>query len=255
MVMTVTPPRRRRALRTLALTEAKMLGRTPAVLLLAAGLPVTAIIVLGLIPAANRPLAFYHGLSVLQTYLPIIITFSLVMSAVNFLPATLAGYRERGVLRRMFTTPVKPGTLLAAQILLNVALQVVTAALIVGLAVGGFSAATIGQPLGFAASFVATAAGISAVGLLVAAACNARTANAVGAVLFFIVMFLGGLWIPRAAMPAALRDISDFTPAGAGSQAMQSAAAGTWAPWWYFAVLAGYVVVCGVLSLRLFRWE
>ena len=37
--------------------------------------------------------------------------------------------------------------------------------------------------------------------------------------------------------------------------AMQSAAAGAWAPWWYFAVLAGYVVVCGALSIRLFRWE
>jgi ABC-2 type transport system permease protein len=164
-------------------------------------------------------------------------------------------YRERGVLRRMFTTPVKPRTLLAAQILLNLAVQAATVALIVILAVGAFGA-TIGQPLGFIIAFVTTAAAVSAVGLLVAAVCfTGKAANAVGAVLFFVLMFFAGLWIPRATMPAALRDISNFTPVGAGGQAIQSAAAGNWAPWWYFAVLAGYIVVCGALAIRLFRWE
>ena len=89
-----------------------------------------------------------------------------------------------------------------------------------------------------------------------AAVCfTGKAANAVGAVLFFVLMFFAGLWIPRATMPAALRDISNFTPVGAGGQAIQSAAAGNWAPWWYFAVLAGYLVVCGALAIRLFRWE
>lgn len=224
-------------------------------LLLGIGFPVAALIVLGLIPAANKPVAGLGGISVVQTYLPIIIIFTLVMTAVNFLPATLAGYRERGVLRRMFTTPIRPRTLLAAQLLVNLAAEVATVALVVILAVAAFGA-TIGQPPGFAIAFVATTAAASAVGLLVAAACSTgKAANAVGAVLFFVLMFFAGLWIPRATMPAALRDISDFTPVGAGGQAIQSAAAGSWAPWWYFAVLAGYIVVCGALAVRLFRWE
>jgi ABC-2 type transport system permease protein len=254
MVSTAAAPRPGRALRKLTLTETKMLGRTPAVLFWAVGFPVAGIIVLGLIPAANKPVAGLGGISVLQTYLPIIIIFTLVMTAVNFLPATLVSYRERGVLRRMFTTPVKPRTLLAAQILLNLAVQVATVALIVVLAVA--FGATIGQPLDFIIAFVATAAAASAVGLLVAAVCfTSKAANAVGAVLFFVLMFFAGLWIPRATMPAVLRDISDFTPLGAGGQAIQSAAAGNWAPWWYFAVLAGYIVVCGALAIRLFRWQ
>ncbi len=255
MVSSTTAPRPGRALRKLTLTETKMLGRTPAVLFWAVGFPVAGIIVLGLIPAANKPVAGLGGISALQTYLPIVIIFTLVMTSVNFLPTTLVSYRERGVLRRMFTTPVKPRTLLTAQILLNLAVQVVTAALIVVLAVAAFGA-TIGQPLGFIIAFVVTAAAASAVGLLVAAICfTSKAANAVGAVLFFVLMFFAGLWIPRATMPAALRDISDFTPLGAGGQAIQSAAAGNWAPWWYFAVLAGYIVVCGALAVRLFRWQ
>jgi ABC-2 type transport system ATP-binding protein len=84
---------------------------------------------------------------------------------------------------------------------------------------------------------------------------NSEALQAVIAVLFFVLMFFAGLWIPRATMPAALRDISNFTPVGAGGQAIQSAAAGNWAPWWYFAVLAGYLLVCGAFAIRLFRWE
>src|ERR1700753_1516002 len=255
MISTVPAPRQGRALRKLTLTETKMLGRTPAVLFWAIGFPVAGLIVLALISAANRPVAGLGGISVLQTYLPIIIIFTLVMTSVNFLPATLVSYRERGVLRRMFTPPVKPRPLLAAQILLNLAVQAATAALIVILAVAAFGA-TIGQPLGFIVAFIATAAAASAVGLLVGPACyTGKAANAVGAVLFFLLMFFAGLWIPRATMPAVLRDVSDFTPLGAGGQAIQSAAAGTWAPWWYFHVLAGYIVACGVLAIRLFRWE
>jgi ABC-2 type transport system permease protein len=255
MVSATMPTRPGRALRKLTLTETKMLGRTPAVLLWAIGFPVVGLIVLGLIPAANRPVAGFGGLSVLQTWLPVIILFSLVMSAVNFLPATLVSYRERGVLRRMSTTPVRPRTLLTAQILLNLGVQIATMALIVILAVAAFGA-TIGQPLGFIVAFALTAAALSALGLLVAAVCfTGKAANAVGAVLFFVLMFFAGLWIPRATMPAMLRDISNLTPGGAGGQAILSAAAGTWAPWWYFAVLAGYIVGCGALAIRLFRWE
>src|SRR5277367_5940889 len=127
MISTTAAPRPGRALRKLTVIETKMLGRTPAVLVGAVGFPVAGLIVLGLIPAANKPVAGLGGISVLQTYVPIIILFSLVMAAVNFLPATLVSYRERGMLRRMSTTPVRPRTLLTAQILLNLAMQVATA--------------------------------------------------------------------------------------------------------------------------------
>ena len=38
-------------------------------------------------------------------------------------------------------------------------------------------------------------------------------------------------------------------------QAIQDAAAGRWASGLYFGVLAAWVIVCGVLAVRLFRWE
>ena len=255
MTVSASIPVPGRALRKLTLTELKLLVRTPAVLFWGIGFPVVGLIVLGLIPGTGQPVKAFGGASVLQTYLPIIILFMLVMTGVQFLPTTLVGYRERGVLRRMFTTPVTPRALLTAQLILLLGVQIATAAVIVILATGAFNA-SIGQPLAFLVAFLLMAAAASTLGLLVAAVTlTSKAASAVGGVLFFVLLFFSGLWLPRAEMPGPLRGVSDALPVGAGVQAIQDAAAGHWASGLYFGVLVAWVIVCGVLAVRLFRWE
>jgi ABC-2 type transport system permease protein len=255
MATTTVAPARGRAWRMLTLTELKLLGRTPAILFWGIGFPVIGLIVVGLIPGTGKPVKSLGDQSVLQTYLPIIITFMIIMTAVNFLPSTLASYRERGVLRRMFTTPVTPQALLTADLAITLGTQIATAALIVILAAGAFTA-SIGAPLAFIVAFVLTAAAACTLGLLVAAVSfTAKAANALGAVLFFVLMFFSGLWLPRAEMPDWLRGISDATLTGSGVQAIQNALAGHWASGLFFGVLVAWIVVCGALAIRFFRWE
>ena len=234
-----------RAWRKLTLTELKLLLRTPAAIFWGAGFPIAGWIVIGLIPGTGNPVKAFGGASVQQTYLPIIIAFATIIMGLQFLPVTLVSYRERGILRRMFTTPVTPQALLSAQLILVLGVQVATTALLVILGTGAFSA-SIGQPLAFIVAFLLLAAAISTLGLLVAAVSfTSKAANAVGGVLFFVLMFLAGLWWPRAEMPAWLRGISDATPGGAGVQAVQDAVAGHWASGLYFGVLAAWVIVGG----------
>ncbi len=244
-----------RAWRKLTLTELKLLLRTPAALFWGVGFPLAGWIVIGLIPGTGKPVEALGGASVQETYLPIIITFAVVMLGVQFLPVTLVSYRERGILRRMFTTPVTPQKLLTAQIVLILGAQIATTALIAILGTGAFSA-SIGQPLAFILAFLLMAAAASTLGLLVAAVSfTSKAAAAVGGVLFFVLLFFSGLWLPRAEMPGPLRGVSDATPVGAGVQAIQDAVAGHWASGLYFGVMAAWVIVCGVLAVRLFRWE
>ena len=243
------------ALRKLTVTEAKLLWRTPAALFWAVGFPLAGLLVLGLVPGTNKPVKSFGGASVLQTYVPIIITFTIVMSAVQFLPVTLVTYRERGILRRMSTTPVTPRTVLGAQLIVNVGLQIAVAAVTVAIAVAGFGF-SVRQPLAFAVAFLLATAAVNALGLLVAAVSfTGKAASAVGGLLFFVLMFFGGLWWPRSQMPGALRHVSDVTPVGAAVQALQDGIAGHWGSPRYLAVLAGYVIVGSVLATRLFRWE
>ena len=189
--MTVTG-RRSRAWRMLTRTELKLLWRSPAALFWGIGFPVVGLIVLGAIPGTGKPVKSLGGVSVLETYLPIIITFMVIMTAVNFLPSTLTSYRERGVLRRMFTTPVTPQALLTAEVAITFGTQVITAAVIVVLATAAFTA-SIGAPLAFIVSFLLLAAAASSLGLLVAAvSMTAKAANALGAVLFFVGVAAAG---------------------------------------------------------------
>jgi ABC-2 type transport system permease protein len=242
------------ALRKLTATEAKLLWRTPAALFWGAGFPLVGLLVLGLIPGTNAPVKSFGGASVLQTYLPIVIAFTIVMTAVNFLPVTLVTYRERGILRRMSTTPVSPRAVLGAQLIVNASVQIAVAVVTVVIAVAGFGF-SVRQPLAFAVAFVLATMALNALGLLVAAVSSTgKAASAVGGLLFFVLMFLGGLWWPRSQMPGALRHVSDVSPVGAAVQGLQDATAGHWAPL-YLAVLAGYVIICGVLATRFFRWE
>src|ERR1700735_3535235 len=144
---------RGRAWRMLPLAELKLLWRSPAALFWGIGFPVVGLIVLGCIPGTGKPVKSLGGISVLETYLPIIITFMIIMTSVNFLAATLTSYRERGVLRRMFTTPVTPQALLSADLIITLGAELATAALIVILATAAFTA-SIGAPLAFIVSFV-----------------------------------------------------------------------------------------------------
>ena len=240
----------------LTFMELKLFLREPLAVFFAVAFPALLVGILGSVPGFREPKQDIGGLRVIDLYVPIAIAFVLVMLSLNLVPATLATYRERGILRRLATTPVGPTALLAAQMLMSL-LMAVGAVLLV-LAVGrlAFDVALPQQPTGFALAFVLGAAAVFAMGLVLAAVVpTARSAQGFGTVLFFPMMFFAGLWVPRAAMPGTLRDISDFTPLGATVQALQDAAGGGWPQSLHLAVMAAYAAVFGLLAVRTFRWQ
>ncbi|WP_051811919.1 ABC transporter permease [Kitasatospora sp. MBT63] len=244
-----------RALRRLAAVETRLFLRDPATAFFGLAFPVLLMGVLGSIPALRERSADLHGMSTLQLYAPIMAVFSVLTLAMNGLPPVLAGYRERGVLRRLSASPVRPVLVLGALLPLYLAVSVVSL-LLVGAAGLAFGVPLPRQLPGFLLAFALTVAALFALGLLVAAvAPSAKAGNAIGAMLLFPLMFFSGIWIPRAFTPGLLSRIGDLTPSGAAVQALQDTWNGHLPQGVHLVTLAVFALVAGAGAAKLFRWE
>jgi ABC-2 type transport system permease protein len=241
---------------TLTLTELKLFLRDKSGPAFGIGLPLILLVIFGNLPFYHEHRADLGGLTLLDAYVPILVAFVLAMLALNVMPAVLAGYRERGVLRRLRTTPVGPVRVLAAQLAITLLTALVSVTTLLLVARFAFGVVLPRQAAGFLVTVVLAAIALTAIGLLVtAAAPGGRSANAIGAVVFYPMVFLGGLFLPIQTMPATLRQISHATPLGAAVTAMQDATNGHWPHWLALFTLLAWGAGAAALAARLFRWE
>jgi ABC-2 type transport system permease protein len=239
---------------TLFRTELRLLLREPAILIWASIVPFTANVVMAILPAAREPTEAFNGLSIWQTYLPVLIIFSLSMLSIQSMPATVASYREAGILRRLQTTPVSPATLLAALLSLVVLVGLVMAALLVVVPLL-WGNRIPGNPVAFALAVLLSLVCFVAVGACVTAlAPSGRLAMGLGVVVTIVVWFSAGLWVPQAVMPVWMSTICDLLPGGAASTLFYEAMAGSGPSVQPIAVLAGWTVATVTPAVRLFRW-
>jgi ABC-2 type transport system permease protein len=213
------------------------------------------LVILGSIPAFREPSPDLGGRSVVALYVPILLAMSIAMVAISTMPVLLATYRERGILRRLATTPVRPGELLAAQAAVQFSVLLTGALLVVGVGRVAFDVRLPDNPAAYLLTFALCCAALFGFGLLLAGHSSPKVAQGIGSAVFFPMMFFAGLWVPREAMPAAINRIGDYTPLGAGVQALQDAAAGHWPQPLHLGVLLAYSVVAWLLAAKLFRWS
>nr|MDT0656685.1 ABC transporter permease [Micromonospora sp. DSM 115978] len=245
-----------RSLVTLSAVEAKLFVRDPIGAFFALAFPATLLLVLGsAIPGFTEPDEALGGDRPIDIYLPITLALAIATVSMTTLLGVLSQYRERGILRRLSTTPVSPVVLLAAQLVVNVGALVVGSALAFVAATVAFDVAPPANVAGFVLAFVLGSAAMCAVALLIAAvAPTARASTGLGMLVYFPMMFFAGVWTPGPAMPDMVRRIADYTPLGAASQALQDSFAGGWPDARHVAVMAALAVGLGTLSARFFRW-
>ena len=246
----------RAAFGKLLLNESRLAWRVPIGLGMGLGLPLLLLVVFGSIPAMTQASSDLGGFSYFALSFPILIVMTATTLCVLVLPRTLIQYRETGILRRLSVTPVPPSWLLAAQVVINLAIVAVGLILLTAAGIAAFGLEPPKNFLGFLLAILLTIASLLAVGLCIAALVkNDAVAQGIGGILFFALMFFGGIWLPRPLMPAVLLDISNWTPLGASVSAIQNAIQGLFPSWQFLLVLASYTAVFGYLAVRFFKWE
>ncbi|HUB92960.1 MAG TPA: ABC transporter permease [Verrucomicrobiae bacterium] len=246
----------RAAFKKLVLNEFRLMKRVPIGLVLGLGLPVMLLIIFGLIPDTGQASKDLGGQSYFAVTFPVLLSLVIMSQSVMMLPRVLVAYRETGFLRRLSTTPAPPAWLLAAQVVVNLVVIVIGSVLLTAVGMLAFHLNAPKDWLGFLVAIILAAASMFAVGLCIAAtAPNNGVAQALGGILFFVLLFFGGLWLPRPLMPKVLLDVSNWIPFGAAVGAMQNAMQGAFPTAQSLVCLVASVVIFGYLAVRYFRWE
>jgi ABC-2 type transport system permease protein len=243
------------ALRRLIVTEFKLFVRAPESVFFVPGLPLLLVVVFGTILNPAGTSEALRG--PLLSYFPaMVLGLTLAILAILIMPSTLAGYRERGVLRRLATTPTRPVMVLVAQLVVSGGMALATLVLVTLVGHFGFGWSLPVNPLGVIVAFGLGVLALLSLGLFVAAI--ARTGNAatgIGLFVFFPSLFLSGVALPTEAMSADLARISEFTPLGATMQGLRDAWSGATPEPRHLIALLIITIVCGGTAITLFRWE
>ncbi|MFJ9056976.1 ABC transporter permease [Streptomyces sp. NPDC102409] len=237
-------------------TETRLFLREPGSLFWILVFPAVLMTILGLIPSFREADEALGGRSVIDLYVPVAVLLAMIMAGLQAMPPVLTGYRERGILRRMSATPVRPSALLAAQIVLHGAASLGSAALVLAVGRVAFGVRLPGQAFGYLLALLLAVACVLALGATICALSRtSRIATAVGSVAYLLMMFTAGVWVPVQTMPDLLRGIVELTPFGAASQALDQAASGDWPGLAHLGVMVVWTAALGTASTRLFRWE
>lgn len=245
-----------RVLTKITEVEGKLFLRDTTTSLVALLLPVGLLVVFGAIGVGDADAdAEDNGVS--EAFVPVMaISLSIALLALSVVPTVLATYREKGILRRLSTTPVHPSRVLAGQLIVNVAAAVVGMAVVVVLGALIFDFGWPDNGAAFIVAFVLFTAAMMSLGLVIAAvAKTAKQGTGLGMLLFFPSMFFAGIWTPGDLMPEWARPIRDWSPMGAGMEALQAAWTGGWPEAKHLIAMALASVVLGAIAARIFRWE
>jgi ABC-2 type transport system permease protein len=195
---------------------------------------------------------------ILSADLPVLAVVLSAISAVLSLVAVISIYREGGILKRLRATPLRPYTILTAQVLVKLLFTTITLAFVV-IAGRRYYPMPPGVPVvSFAAALLFGTVSILSLGFLIASVVpTARFAQPIGTLILYPMLGISGIFVPVTALPPALQVIARVLPLTYAVSLLR----GIWGGEGWLAhggdvaVLAVMFLAFTMLSAKMFRWE
>jgi ABC-2 type transport system permease protein len=215
------------------------------------GIPIGVLVFFAEVDAANTTLD-----DPIQFLVPGVLALAVMSTAMVSLGIATGYERRYEVLKRLGSTPLSRGGLLAAKTVNVLLIELVQAAIViaVGLALGwNVPAVRIAPAVLLLLLGTVAFAGI---GMLLAGTLRAEANLAVSNALFLFLLFFGGMAYPLSRLPEPLEAVAELLPAAALAESVRDALT----PGGAFLsgsvlVLIVWAVAAPVLATRLFRWE
>ena len=230
--------------------EARLMLRNGEQLLLALVIPV--IVLVGGVAGADR-VGLEFSRDTVDIFTPGVLALAVMSTAFTSLAIATGFERRYRVIKRLGTTPLTRGSLLAGKAGALLAVEVLQLAVIgaVGLALGWDPDPNLLAAL--AAVLLGTVA-FASLGLLLAGSLRAE-ATLAAANLVYLLLLAGGAVVLPASAYGGFGDVARWLPSGALGEAMRDALERADFSPRDLAVLAVWAVVGSVLTSRTFKWE
>lgn len=231
--------------------ELRLVSRNGEQLLLTLGIPMLLLVFFSLVDVlptgTDDPVDFLA---------PGVLALAVMSTAMVSLGIATGFERSYQVLKRLGTTPLGRGRLVVAKIVAVAAVEVVQFLVLVGVAVLlGWSPTKSGAGLALVGVLLGTAA-FAGIGLTMAGRLRGEINLAAQNGLYVVLLLLGGMVVPFAELPSALRHVAHVLPSGALADILREALAGAGdRPTQSWIVLSAWAVASPLVARRLFRFH
>ncbi|HAP78086.1 MAG TPA: ABC transporter [Acidimicrobiaceae bacterium] len=232
-------------------TELRLTLRNGEQLLLTLGIPVLLLVFFSMVDVlptgTDEPVDFLA---------PGVLALAVMSTAMVSLGIGTGFERSYHVLKRLGATPLGRPRLVAAKVAAVAAVEVVQCAVLVPVAyLLGWSPSAPNWLAAIGAVLLATAA-FAGLGLILAGRLRGEINLAAQNGLYLVLLLLGGMVIPFAELPAAVRAVAHVLPSGALADVLRDALGGGGVrPGASWGVLAAWAAVTPPAAARLFRWD
>jgi ABC-2 type transport system permease protein len=191
--------------------------------------------------------------------LPGIIVMGAMVTGIMRTSAGFVMEREKGIYRRLALTPLKRQTLIGSQLLQHYIVIVVQTLLLLAVGVAAFNIKVSGSLFLFWLVLTVGSLCFMCIGLtLTCLIKTVRSSTPVNQMVYFILMFLGGIFFPNSMLPGALQRVANVLPSTQMSDALRAViynGAGLGDIWRNLLIIAAWTLACFAVSIRFFRWE
>lgn len=190
---------------------------------------------------------------------PGILAMMIMNNNLNGVAGQIASWRERAVLRRMQSTPLKASTFIGAQITARLLLNVIQVMIVILVGFLVFGTQVNGSWLLLFAFVILGTLAFMSIGFIIAGL--AKTPESAGPIAGFIsfpLLFLGGIFFPIQSMPPVVQYIVKTLPITQLSTALRqlmNIGAGLPTLWPQMLFLLAWAIAAFIVASFTFRWE